>query len=266
MINKAFELITSKVGAALSEQGFARQKVEAGSDNELTALYVSDTTAYSVVYYKDKMRIQLSSCPMTDDGPSNEWKRNATWMFDPEANDMSDAESIARDFCDSLTSDKAIKRVKQQKKVKKEDEGNADPMFFSKRLVGLFPDLRAEIKEENDTYDMFRGVTFTREKIVPKINMLLARNNQDEIDKLVGILNTQYRNGDMDTRSIITIVILNSVDEKYFEALEKEMSKDLKHAWGGAKHFKGKKVKPEKIKKPKKTTDDPERLENKIRK
>lgn len=253
MLDKAFELITSRVEKALAPQGFQRQKVRSNDENEVTALFTSENVAYSVVYYKDKKHMVLSSCPMTDEGPSNEWKKNATWMFDPEQDTMNDAESIAKDFCDGITSTSAIKRVKQQKKVKKEDEGNADPLFFSKRLVTLFPELRTEIKEESDSYVPFRGVKFTREKILPKINEMLIREYQPDIDKFVGILNLQYQNGDSDTRAIITIVILNSIDEKYFKAVEKEMKPELLKAWNAAKRFKGKTVKPEKQKKKKKS-------------
>lgn len=262
MLDKAFELIASKVEKTLSSQGFTRQKVTSDNDNELTALYVSENTAYSVVYYKDKTYVVLSSCPMTEDGPSNKWKKASTWIFDPETHNMSDAESIARDFCEILTSASVIKRAKQQKKIKKEDEGNADPMFLAKRFVALFPELRAEIKEESETYFPFRGVMFTRDKLLPKISAFLPRATQQEIDKVSSILSTQYKNGDMDTRSIITIVILNGVDPQYEEALKKEMSEDLKKAWDGAKRFKNKKVKPEKPKKKKKASQaEGERLE-----
>ncbi len=262
MLNKAFELITSRVEKTLAQQGFSRQKVTSESENELTALYISENIAYNIIYYKDKMHMVLSSCPMTDEGPSNEWKKNATWIFDPQTHNMDDADSIANDFCETLTSAPAIKRIKQQKKVKKDDEGNADPMFFAKRLVALLPELKAEIKEENENYYPFRGVTFAREKIMPKLDEFLKRATQPEIDKLAGILSAQYRNGNADTRSIITMVILNYIDPQYHEALKKEMSEDLKKSWDAARRFKGKKVKPEKPKKVKKKRDsDAERLE-----
>ena len=113
----------------------------------------------------------------------------------------------------------------------------------------LFPEIKEEIKKEQDTKEVFRGVYFTRTFIVPRVNELLARGVKSEINKLSQILSTQYQNGDMDTRSIITIVILNSTDEKYREKLEEKMSDELKKAWSFALKMKGKKVKPEKVKK-----------------
>ena len=45
----------------------------------------------------------------------------------------------------------AIKRAKQVKqKKKKDDDGTADPKFLAKRFVTYFPELREEIKNEED--------------------------------------------------------------------------------------------------------------------
>ena len=248
MVNKAFRIITNKLEDALKTQNFARQKVESPNDNELVALFTGENVAYSVVYYKDKMLCVLRSCTMTDEGPDNQWKTMATWMFNPETDTEKEADSIANDFTEAVSSTVAVKRVKQTKK-KKSDEGSADPLFLAKRFVVLFPELKDEIKKEQNEHEAFRGVYFTRTFIVPRINELLKRGMKSEISKLSQILSTQYGNGDMDTRSIITIVILNSVEPQYKEKLEEKMSEELKKAWGFAIKFKGKKVKPEKVKK-----------------
>lgn len=248
-IKKAFGIITDKVNDTLKGQNFKAQKVESQSANELVSLFTSDTVAYSVVYYKDKMLCVLRSCTMTDEGPDNEWKTMATWMFNPETDTEKEADSIGNDFVEAVTSATAVKRAKQTKRKKSGDDGNADPLFLAKRFMVLFPELKDEIKKEQDTKEVFRGVYFTRNFIVPRVNELLARGVKSEINKLSQILSTQYSNGDMDTRSIITIVILNSVDEKYKEKLEEKMSDELKKAWKFALKMKGKKVKPEKVKK-----------------
>ncbi|MBQ1463227.1 MAG: hypothetical protein IIZ18_00310, partial [Ruminococcus sp.] len=75
--------------------------------------------------------------------------------------------------------------------------------------------------------------------------------NDDDIDKLSEILSAQYSYGDIDTRPLITIVILNSItDANQKESLRREMSDDLKKAWTAAEKYRGKKVKPAKQKKP----------------
>ena len=188
---------------------------------------------------------------MVDNAPDNEWKTMATWMFDPETDSEKEAESIGNDFAENVSSPvfKQISRPKKKKK-KESDDGNGDPVFFSKRLINIFPELRDEIREEQDSYEDFRAVTFTKEHIVPKVMELLSEGTQSEIDKLSDILSAQYSYGDIDTRPLITIVILNSITEhSQKDAIKQNMSEDLIKAWTAAEKFRGKKVKPAKQKK-----------------
>ncbi len=252
MINKAFEIVNRKVEAVLSEQGYVRRNVTGTDSNELVTLYTGETTAYSILYYKDKKHMVMRSCAMTEDGPDNEWKTIGTWMFDPETDKEREAESIGNDFADNVTSPMFIQASKvQKKKKKKDDDGSGDPLFFAKRLVAVFPDLKEEIKNEEDSYEQFRGVTFTREFILPKVKQLMTENDKSKINKFAEVLSSQYAYCDMDTRSIITIVILNYVqDEELKEMLRQNMSDELVKAWKAAEKYRGKKVKPAKKKKP----------------
>lgn len=251
-IKTAFKSISDKVETALKGQGFTKEKIQ-GNDNEMISLFTSETTAYSVLYTIDKKHMVMRSCAMTEDGPDNEWKTLATWMFDPEVDTQKEANSIANDFVDNCTSSTAIKRIKSTKKRKKkgDDEGNADPLFLAKRFVALFPEVKEEIKIEEDSYYPFRGVTFTRTSIVPRVLQLVHSGNKQLINKLGALLSLQYANGDADTRSIITIVILNSIPDDEQQPVMDVLSEDLQKAWKAALKFKGKKVKPEKPKKKK---------------
>ncbi|MGN1138742.1 MAG: hypothetical protein ACI4RM_04775 [Ruminococcus sp.] len=251
---KAFNSISDKVEGALTAQGYSKQKIK-GNENELVSLYTSETTAYSVVYFKDKKHMVMRSCGMTDEGPDNEWKTLATWMFDPEEDTQKEADSIANDFIENCTSSLAIKRMKAAKKKKKnnEDEGNADPLFLAKRFVSYFPELKDEITYEEENYFPFRGVTFTKTSIVPRLVEYVNKASKKDVSKLCALLDKQYSNGNLDTRSIITIVILNNMPEDKYDWFKEFLSEDLNKAWGAALKYKGKKVKPAKPKK-KKTT------------
>ncbi len=207
MINKAFDIVNRKVEATLSEQGYVRKNVTGTDSNELVTLYTGESAAYSVLYYKDKKHMVMRSCSMTEDGPDNEWKTIGTWIFDPSTDGEREAESIGNDFAENVSSPLFVQASKVQKKKKKNsDDGSGDPLFFSKRLVAVFPELKDEIKAEEDGYEQFRGVLFAREFIVPKIDRLLRENKKSDIDKLADILSAQYGYCDLDTRSIITIV------------------------------------------------------------
>ena len=252
---KAFDLIVGKVEAELVKTGYTKQKVATDNENELVALFTSENLAYSVVYFKDKQQMVLRSCTMTEDGPDNEWKTLATWMFDPENDTQKEADSIANDFIDNCTSSVAIKRMKATKKKKKnnEDEGNADPLFLAKRFVSYFPELKDVIAYEEENYYPFRGVTFTKEKLLPRLTEFVNKANKKEVSKLCALLDKQYSNGNLDTRSIITIVILNGMPEGKYDWFKEFLSEDLNKAWGAALKYKGKKVKPAKEKKKKPT-------------
>lgn len=253
MLNEAFNLISDKVEEAVKPQGFAKVKIQSTDENELVSLFTSETMAYSVIYYKDKQHTLLRECGMTDDGPDNDWKTLATWLFDPDHDTLKEASSIANDFCDAISAPSAVKKIKQAKKAKKSEDGNADPLFLAKRFITLFPDIKDEIREEQDCYYPFRGVTFARASIVPRVNELIHNGKAGELKKLGNILSAQYTNGDVDTRSIITIVILNSVPEADEAKIEEHLSDNLKKAFTYAKKYRGKTVKPEKEKKKKQT-------------
>ena len=250
-IEKAFEIVNKKVENALTQQEYKRQNVASTDSNELVTLYTGESTAYSVIYFKDKKHMVMRSCDMVDGSPDNEWKTIATWMFDPATDSEKEADSIGNDFAENVSAP-VFKQANRSKKKKKKDsdEGNCDPVFFSKRLIAVFPELRDEIREEQDSYEDFRAVTFRKEHILPKVKALMSSGDSDEIDKLAEILSAQYSYGDIDTRPLITIVILNSiVDENQKEAIKREMSDDLKKAWAAAEKYRGKKVKPAKQKK-----------------
>ena len=247
-LKKAFASVSSKVETALKAQGFKKEKIE-GSEKELVSLFTSENVAYSVIYQVEKMYMILRTCAMTEEGPDNEWKTMGTWVYNPDIDTEKEADSIGNDFSDLVSSQSATKRVQQTKKKKNKDEGNADPKFLAKRFVTYFSDLRDLVKAEEENYQNFRGVTFFRENVVSRVNDFLRTASKGEKNKMAQMLSTQYNNGDMDTRSIITMVILNGVEDKYADDFSKLLSEELQKAWKYAKKMKGKKVKPEKKKK-----------------
>ena len=97
---KAFDLIVEKTGAALTPQGFQRDK---DGENETTALFVGESVAYSVFFDEEKKQFELRACAMTDDGPDEKWKILSRWLFEPEERPLAEAESIANDFVETIT-------------------------------------------------------------------------------------------------------------------------------------------------------------------
>lgn len=256
MEQKTFELVAGKVGETLSGQGFRREDGLLQEKDGKAALFLGDGVAYSVLYEEDKKRFALRICDLEDGKPNGNWKSLSMWLYDPETDTPAQAQSIVDDFAETLAGPKQQAAVTQRKKKKKDDENNADPLFFFNRFAGLFPELRDELAQERAEYGNVRAVTFAREHLLPKINALLASPEKDRVARLGGLLNDLYVAGDMDVRSIITIVVLNGVEGEGAEALRPLLSEELAKAHKAGLKLKGKKVKPEKKKKQKRFTAD----------
>lgn len=172
----------------------------------------------------------------------------STWMFDEENISQRDLKLIISDFS-GIISQKPKKEFKQTKKKSSKGENGMTGLFFANRMVNIFPEIKDDIKEEKENYSEFRAVKFTKEIILPKINELLAtkKSGSPEVKKLGKLLSDLYSSAGIDVRSIITMAILNNIENE--ECLRNNLSDELKTAWNFAKKYKGKKVKPEKEKK-----------------
>ncbi len=247
-INEAFEVIVNRAGRPLTAKGYTRENV-AQSENELTALFVGEI-AYSIVYTSSNNRVVLRSCDVEDGTPDNDWKTLATWLFDPESDGTREAESIGDDFADTIRGPKQTSAAKKQKKRKKDGETNVDPLFLANRMVTYFPVLKDEIAYEKAHYDEFRGITFAEEKIVPKFGPMISSANEKKIEKISQGLSALYTQGDLDTKGIITYLMLNSIDDdEKFEQLISAFCDNDKKIARAARKLRGKKIKPEKPKK-----------------
>lgn len=247
-MNNAFDIISGRAERVLRSKGYTRENV-ADSDDELTALYVGEM-AYSIVYTFSNKRVVLRSCAVEDETPDNDWKTLATWLFDPESDSTKEAESIGDDFAETIRGPKQSTARQKQKKRKKDGEANVDPLFLANRMVTYFPVLKDEIAYEKAHYEEFRGITFAEEKIVPKFAHMIEDANEKKIEKVSQGLSALYTQGDLDTKGIITYLMLNSIDnDEKFEQLISAFSDNDKKITRAARKLRGKKIKPEKEKK-----------------
>lgn len=256
MDQKAFDLIAGKVGEVLAGQGFS----SLGTESEGTgcaALFAGDNAAYSVFYDEAKKRFELRTCDAEDKKPDGKWKSISVWLYDPAGDGLSEAEGILNDFVETIQGPKRIAEVRTKKKRKKDDENNPNPVFLFNRFVGVFPELRDELSQEKAQYDDVRSVTFARASLLPKIEALgVKASGEDQKKRCCDLLNDMYATGDMDVRSIITIVLLNGLSDAALDSLKPFFSDDLKKSHAAARKLRGKTIRPEKKKKPKKFVAD----------
>ncbi len=271
MNQQAFDRIVSKLNGALEKQGYEKQKGIVEDEQGKSVWFLGETNAYRVGYNEAEKRFELSSTEMTDEGPDDEgWRSVSNWMFDGETDGLKEADSIANDFVDTVggvSRQQALRLAKRKAGKDKDKEHNPGPVFFFKRLVPVFPELKEEINEELVAYASFRAVTFAREKVLPKVQAQAKKKGADATKKLATILEEMYKNGDLDVRSIITIVLLNGIEsDEERENLLEHMSDSFRKYYRRALPYRHKKVRPEREKRARTpvSSDAPERLSGKI--
>ena len=95
----------------------------------------------------------------------------------------------------------------------------------------------------------FRSVTFAKEFVVPKIeNLAIKKKESAAFKKMCELLNEFYKNGDLDVRSIITMVILNGLSDTAVQNIMEQSDSMLKKGYKYGVKWKGKKAKPEREK------------------
>lgn len=246
MINKAFKTIDEKLSEILIKNGF--NKI---NNIENTILFVKESNGYKVRFDETKNKFELFECSLENNEVTSE-KNLATWLFDPQNDNEREAKDIAADFAETLGAvNKCANKKIVKKRKKSDDENNTNPLFLMNRIANIFPELKDAVIEEKENYENFRGVTFAREKAMPFVKETLTSGNpKDKFKKLCTVFSNLYASGDLDTKAIITIVFLNAVDDTTArENIENMVSEDLKSAMKEAFKLKGKKIKPEKIKK-----------------
>jgi len=249
--NKALDLIAGRLEAVLEKQGFKRQKGKVKEEKGEAVLFIGESTVYSVLYNEEGKMFELRSTAMTDEGPEDsDWKSISNWIFDPETDTNKEAESIANDFCDTVDDSKrrAIVRAAQRKKAKQEGDDSPGPVFFYKRLVGVFPDLRDDIAEEDAAYEEFRAVTFAKASVLPRMDALGKKKGSAPLKKVCQLMEDFHKTGDLDVRSIITMVIMNGVSAESRANMLELMSPEFCKFYQKCLKYKGRNVRPEKPK------------------
>ncbi len=253
---KAFELIQEKLQEALSEQGFLTP-VPMEVENGMAVLFTTGEVGYGLFYETKEKRFVLRSTTMKTVNEPGTFRQLSVWLFDAKENDLSDAQSIANDFLEIVEGSKRREMVQTaKKKRRKDEESNADPLFFFNRMATVFPELRDEMNEERIVYGQVRPTVFAEQHVAPKVEELAKKYPESDLLKRIGgIFSDLYAAGDADTRAVIGFGVLNNVkDEGAAKAVAAFFTEgsDLAKVYPHTRKLIGKKLKPEKVKKQKK--------------
>ncbi len=248
---KAFELIQNGLYEELAKQGFSEPQPLDDPAGRMVMFTAADV-AYGLLYDSKQQRFELRSTTLKEGGEPGTWRSLSLWLFDEKEGTRADAESILNDFLEVVQGPKRV-AVVQQKRRNKDGERTVDPLFFLNRLVNIFPELKDEINQEKIVYGQVRYVTFVKAHVVSRCQDLAVRYpDSDPMKKLCALLDDMYKDGDLDTRSIVTIGLLNNLDDSSFQVFQERVGDDLKKDMKFTRKLKGKKIKPERKKKTKK--------------
>lgn len=246
----AFQLIQTALSAELTQQGFKEPQPLEDPDGQ-AVMFAAEQVAYSLLYHGKKKSFILRSTNLDAEGKPTAWRPLSTWLFDPDSGGRSDAESIISDFLEVIRGPKRVEMVQQQRRRAKGEDRNVDPMFFVNRLAGLFPDLKEPLNEEKIVYGRVRYITFIKQHVLPEMESLMRDYPESEPARKLGeLLDDMYKSGDLDLRSIVTYVVIDGLSRESFNKLYGLMGEELQKAAKPARKLIGKKIKPEKKKKP----------------
>lgn len=163
-------------------------------------------------------------------------KSISSWFFSQKEGTSKDIDDICNDFFEIMVSKK--KDTKIVKKTSGKEEENVGIIFFMNRLASIFPNIKEKIMLEKENGENFRAVKFLNDEVLPEIHKLLSSKNGNRVEKFFKLLENMYKNGDLDVRAIITMGILNNINEKDTNIVNKYLSEEFKKVWKSSLKYK----------------------------
>lgn len=222
------------------------KKFEFTKEGEFAAKFQDGENSYEISYDTSKSLISIFSVGES----GSERKTVSSWLMEFDKCTSKDVNMIANDFMDIMAG--SSKKGAQSKPQRKSgsDESSVTGLFFANRMASMFPELKDKIQSEKKETGDIKIASFTEAEILPRVESFLTEEkNKSRIKKFGSLLSDLYHSGTLDTRSVITMGILCGIKDKTAEEnLRSAVSDELSKAWDASLKYKGKKVKPEKLK------------------
>lgn len=222
------------------------KKFEFVKEGEYTAKFEGSENSYEISYDTTKSLISISSVGEN----VAEKKTLSSWLMEFDKCSSKDANMIANDFMDIMAGSSKKNASGKAQKKSGSDESSVTGLFFANRMASMFPELKEKIQSEKRESGDIKIALFTEKEILPCVeNFLISEKNKSRIKKFGNLLSDLYHSGTLDVRSVITMGILCGIENKTAEEnLRNVVSDELSKAWNASLKYKGKKVKPEKLK------------------
>lgn len=228
MVKDSFSILGEKMVELLKPHNFtfsfnSREIILKNKDREYTIRYDIKNQMISLFYLNSIKEDE--SC-----------KSISSWFFSQEEGTSKDIDDICNDFFEIMVSKK--KDTKIVKKTSGKEEENVGIIFFMNRLASIFPNIKEKIMLEKENGENFRAVKFLNDEVLPEIHKLLSSKNGNRVEKFFKLLENMYKNGDLDVRAIITMGILNNINEKDTNIVNKYLSEEFKKVWKSSLKYK----------------------------
>lgn len=246
MIKNYFESVCDVITANKKMEKFNINKL-----GDYAVEFVGEESKYTMEYDTSKSLIKLFCCSEKDSENKVESEQRviSSWLMEFEKCTSKDVNTIAADFIQEMVGkEKNLSPTAQIRKKRPSNENNITGLFFANRMASIFPKIKEKIQEEKNLESDFRIASFTQTYILPCIEELLNSGKQkSEMNKLGKLLGDLYHNGGLDVRSVITMGVFCNLSDRSAIALRGLVCDELAKAFDAAMKYKGKNVKPKKI-------------------
>ncbi len=225
MDNRYLNDVLEEMEPFLEENGFKKIGDE----------YKNDKKSVSVKYDDARQMYVLNVADADEEGNFGEYREISAWLFDDTQN-AKDAVSVGIDFTDTLRKELGIKHkrasaVQDVELPSASKSGNITVAGFTKKMLDIFPPLKAEYKNHISVYGNFLYLNFYGEFLVGNFKKVFLTGTSKQIKKFVDVLRESYIKGDKETVNLI-VALLCAASYK-----EPDVSGRIKEALYEDKHF-----------------------------
>lgn len=202
----------------------------------------SGTGAVKIEIYDGKVYLLCANKSLSDAQESDYNQVSVSLLeLDEEICEARDVKSVGNEICESIEKffgkTKKVVVGKDAKTAYKKGGKNStvtyEPENLAVRISNIFPELKEELDNNTEKYEMTLPEEFFKEHANELIMNSIRNNEAQKLKKLFNVFNMFYEEGPKDTQSLIAVSILgiNLKDEKeLLEKIDKYLDKELKSA------------------------------------
>ncbi|MBP5618148.1 MAG: hypothetical protein J6X61_03250 [Clostridia bacterium] len=198
-------VVIGQLKPVIDSQKFVRQESE-------DCVFVNATCAFRIRYDEQKHIFLLEKSDLKEDGAS-EFYTISSYLFDDRSTEA-DAKSVGNDFLDTLNNELGLARsvamAKRDVPLPGKSKGDGTPGLeaFCNRFLTLFPAYKDQYKEEVARYGGFMPDHFFSRTAAVVLRQAVENRDMKQLDKMAGMLDQYYVDGDYEVQSTITYSIV----------------------------------------------------------